>query len=73
MVTLRPISLRQRLPTIAVPLREHEVDAKLDLHAAFERTYGDGRFKRIDYTRPPDPPLSDADAAWAAQLLAAKR
>ncbi len=28
-----------------------------------------GPFKRVDYTRPPDPPLAETDAAWAADLL----
>ena len=68
-VTVRPILLRQRLPTVRVPLREGEAEVPLDLQVAFERTYADARFRSLDYTRPPDPPLSDADAAWAAELL----
>ena len=67
---VRPISLRRPLPTLAVPTRPGEADVSLDLQAAFTRAYADGSFKSIDYTRPPDPPLADADAAWAAELLA---
>ena len=68
-----PISIRQRLPTIGIPLRERDPVVPLDLQAAFHRAFAAGPFKRIDYTRPPDPPLSDADAAWAAELLAARQ
>ena len=68
-VGIVPVSVRQPLPTIGVPLREGEPDVALDLQAAFARTYAEGPFKSIDYRRPPDPPLSDADAAWAADLL----
>ena len=72
-VTLRPVSLRRPLPSVAVPLRANEPEVLLDLQAAFDRSYADGRFKSIDYARPPDPPLADADAAWAAELLANRR
>ncbi len=69
-VSAYPIGLRERLPTIAVPLRAGDADAPLDLQAVFDRVYDDGPFADdADYTRPPDPPLSDADAAWAAELL----
>ena len=68
-----PISLRDRLPTIEVPLREGDDDARIDLAAIMIRVYAEGPFKSIDYTRPPDPPLSDANAAWAAELLGQPR
>jgi hypothetical protein len=64
-----PISLRHRLPAIGVPLRPTDEDVSLDLQAAFDRAYEDGPFKSIDYARPLDPPLSEADAAWAAELV----
>ena len=70
---VRPISLRRPLPTLAVPTRLGEPDVPLDLQAAFARAYADGSFKSVDYTRPPDPPLAAADAAWAAELLQARR
>ncbi len=64
-----PIDLRQRLPVVDVPIRDGEPDAALDLQGVFDRVYEDGSFEATDYTRPPDPPLPDADAAWAAELL----
>jgi hypothetical protein len=68
-----PIGLRQRLPTIDVPLRDGEPDAPLDLQPVFDRVYDDGSFAATDYSRPPTPPLGAADAAWAAELLASRR
>ncbi len=68
-VSAYPIGLRERLPTIAVPLRPGEADVSLDLQAVIHRVYDEGPFDDLDYARPADPPLSDADAQWAAGLL----
>jgi hypothetical protein len=67
-----PFGVRDLLPTIAIPLRRGDADVPLDLQAAFDRVYDEGPFDDIDYHRPPVPPLSDADAAWAAERLAAR-
>jgi hypothetical protein len=65
-----PISIRQRLPRIAVPLDEDVQDMELDLQAVFNRLYDAGAYgKQIDYTQNPVPPLSAEDAAWANALL----
>lgn len=68
-----PVALRARLPTIAIPLRPGDADVPLDLQAALARVYEDGPFDSIDYSRPCEPPLSPADAEWAAGLVAARR
>ena len=66
-----PVPLRRALPTIRIPLREGDADARLDLQALIEQTYRNGAYgSTIDYTQPPDPPLDPADAAWAAELAA---
>jgi len=65
-----PISIRQQLPAIHVPLRETDAPATLDLQAVLERVYNDGPFDSIDYSVPPEPQLSPADAEWAAGLIA---
>jgi hypothetical protein len=39
------------------------------LHTAYERARYD---LRVDYRKPPVPPLSPADAAWAAALFASQ-
>ena len=72
-VTAYPIGVRDRLPTVAVPLRTGDADAPLDLQAVFDRAYDDGPFAEdAGYARPTYPPLSDADAAWASELLASR-
>ena len=64
--------LREPLPAIAVPLRDGDPDAPLDLQALIDRSYENGRYDDIDYGREPDPPLDPEDAAWTAELLKAK-
>lgn len=65
--------LRRALPAIAIPLRKGDADAHLDLQAIIEQTYRNGAYgRRIDYTKPPDPPLDGTDAAWAEELLRAE-
>ena len=60
--------LRDRLPTIAVPLRPPFEDVPLNLHAAFENMYARAHYaESIDYSgSPPLPRLRPADAAWLA-------
>jgi hypothetical protein len=65
--------LRRRLPTINIPLRESDPDAKLDLQSLIEQAYRNGAYDDIDYSVPPEPPLSPEDAAWAAELRTATR
>ena len=66
-----PMPLRERLPRIAVPLRAADADVVLDLQHCVDVVYdGVGRYgARIDYGRPLTPPLSSADAAWAAERV----
>ena len=64
-----PIGLRRRLPRVPVPLREHDAEVALDLQPLIDRVYAAGGHDDIDYARPPEPPLSADDAAWADGLL----
>ena len=64
-----PIPLRNPLPTLPVPCREGEDDVALALQPIIDRIYEEGAYDSIDYTVPPRPPLSAADAAWAAELI----
>jgi hypothetical protein len=69
-VEVYPAPLRQRLPVIAVPLRETDRDAPLDLQALLNQTYENGNYAlTTDYSQPPAPPLSEDDTAWAATLV----
>lgn len=65
-----PISIRDSIPGISIPLRPGEPEAVLELQPLIERIYAiGGYFETIDYSRPCNPPLDPADAAWAAHLL----
>ena len=64
-----PISLRQRLPIIPIPLRPTDENATLDLQSLLDQVYRNGRYASLDYTKPCDPQIEGDDAAWAEELL----
>ena len=69
-----PLPLRERLARVRVPLRPGDEDVIVDLQDPVDDVYVRGRYaERIDYSVPPDPPLSAEDAAWAAGCVAAAR
>ncbi len=70
-----PIQLRERLPTIAIPLRAPDSDVALDLQRVCADVYARGMLAYdLDYREPPPAPgLSAADAAWSEQQIAAWR
>ena len=66
-----PISVRQVLPILPVPLLPPDKPVPLNLGQALRTAYERARYDlRIDYRRPPVPPLSPADAEWAASRMA---
>jgi hypothetical protein len=71
---LYPRTLRQRLPRVKVPLADEDPDVALDLQAAFEQVYIDGRYwRRVRYHEKCKPRLSSQDQAWAGERIAAFR
>jgi hypothetical protein len=68
-VYLWPIGLRDPLPTIPIPLREPDADARLDLQQALHRVYDAAGYEDYIYAGLPQPPLSPEDAAWAQQFI----
>jgi hypothetical protein len=66
--------LREWLPCLPVPLKPGEDEVPLDLQFVANRAFDGGPYLRgaVDYARPPDPPLSPEDDAWAEQLLRAR-
>lgn len=69
---VHPLSLRQPLPAIKIPLRDNEPPCELPLQPLIEMAYINGRYDRtLDYRQPCEPPLDDDDAAWADELLRA--
>ncbi len=64
-----PMPLREPLPVIAIPLREDDADATLDLQALVDQAYRRGHYNAADFTRRPDPPFSADDEAWIDSVL----
>ena len=65
-----PISLRDRLPEIPIPVRPPDSDARLDLQAVLDRIYDDAGYGDYIYDGAPRPRLSEEDANWARQFVA---
>lgn len=65
-----PIALKDRLPRCAVPLRDPDPDAVLDLPTIFQRVYDiSGSNDFIDYHKPPPIDLNDQEKIWLNRLL----
>jgi len=65
-----PISVRDPLPVVPVPLLPGDDDVPLDLAHALRTIYDEARYDlSIDYSQPPVLPLAEDDAAWAQALL----
>lgn len=66
--------LRDAIPSFRLPLLLGDEELEVPLGEILRRVYGRARFDlQIDYSRPPVPPLSDDDAPWAAERIAAWR
>ena len=64
-----PISVRDTLPAVPLPLLPGDDDAVLDLGHALRAIYDEARYDlSIDYSQPPVPPLAEDDAEWAQTL-----
>jgi Protein of unknown function (DUF4058) len=69
---LYPMSLREPLRPVRVPLRKDDTDIVLRLQPLIEMAYRNGRYHRTDYQKPCIPPLDGEDAVWVKQLIAPK-
>lgn len=65
-----PIRLRDRLPSIPIPLRAPDAAAAVDLQEVLHHAYDGPGYEHFIYKDEPEPSLSATDAAWARQLLA---
>jgi hypothetical protein len=64
-----PISVRQPLPTIPIPLLAPDSPVPLDMGQALRTAYEWALYDlRVDYSRQPVPPLPPADTTWAEAL-----
>jgi uncharacterized protein DUF4058 len=70
---LWPIRLREPLPIIPIPLKAPDLDVKLDLKWALDRVYDAASYRKYIYDSAPEPPLPEADAAWAESFLVPSR
>jgi hypothetical protein len=65
-----PVSVRQALPVISIPLRGKEPEVPLDLGAVFRTVYDRAAYDvSVDYRKTTQPPLAGGDAKWARELL----
>ena len=71
---LYPFGVRQSFPKFTVPLRRGERDEPIvDIGNLMPGIYDRAHYARVlDYAENPVPPLSDADAVWADELLKAR-
>lgn len=67
---LYQVSVRDRLPRVAIPLEAADADAVLDVQALLDEAYTKGAYGlRVDYSSQPVPQLGTDDAAWARELV----
>jgi hypothetical protein len=67
---LYPISLREKLPDVRIPLRPDDEDILLELQPLVDQAYRNGRyFRTLDYTQPPNPPLGEDNERWVRKLI----
>ena len=71
MMDFWPVSLRQRLPAIPIPLIAPDADITLDLQAVLDSTYDAAQYGKYIYSEVPDPALLGDDANWANQFVPA--
>lgn len=62
-------AIRDRLPIIAVPLRDEDPDVALDLQRVLQLVYAEGPYSNLDYSVGPDPPLSPENTEWARDRI----
>jgi len=64
-----PISLRNPLPVVPIPLAAPDPSVLLDLQAVLQRVYYSAYYGKYIYGESPHPPLSPSDASWAQQFV----
>lgn len=68
---LLAFGIRQPIPAIPIPLMPRDPEPSLDLNGVLHALYDRARFDlRIDYAKPPIPPLSEEDAESAQAIVA---
>lgn len=66
-------TVRDRLPTLPVPLRAPDADVGIDLAAVYATVFERGRYARsVDYARPPVLSIDAEDQAWVVEQPAGR-
>ncbi|MCP4167032.1 MAG: DUF4058 family protein [Chloroflexi bacterium] len=67
---LYPFDVQHPIPEIPIPLQKMDEEPKLDLTRLLHDLYDRAVYNlRIDYTKPPTPPLADEAVLWTDRLL----
>lgn len=67
---LYPFGIREPILNFTLPLLPGDIEPSIELTPILHSIYERARYDMvIDYTTPPEPPLSKDDAAWAAEWL----
>ena len=72
-VELWPLSLRESLPVIPIPLKPEHPDAVLDLQSSLHTQYDAAGYADYIYRGTPRPPLFSNDLEWAHQIIHASQ
>ena len=66
-----PLTIRDALPTIPIPLDPGVADVRIALQPCLERALEQGRYEEeIDYTQPAPPPeMNESDRAWMRERI----
>jgi hypothetical protein len=71
---LAAFNVRQPIPSIPIPLLPEDGEPDLDLGAVFHALYDRARFDlRLNYAKPPVPPLNKEVVDWARSILESTR
>ncbi len=68
---LYPFTLCDPIPEFPIPLQAGDVEPLINLNTLLDDVYAEGSYDvRINYHRPPRPPLTEDEAEWARKVLA---
>jgi hypothetical protein len=65
---LWPLTVREPLPVIPIPLHEPKPDARIALQDLLHQVYDEAGYSNYVYSGPPKPALRAEDAVWAKQF-----
>lgn len=67
---LYPFDLTESIPCFPLPLQAGDSEPIIDLNKLLQQIYREASYRmRLDYTKPPIPPLNATEQAWANQIL----